>query len=132
MSGTTITISLGFEKLPILAQPRSAGLAAGSTRDGAMQVTSHELAAAASVVAVLSIVGGYLGVRSANRTAVTIAREERVARRSSDLDALKRVVYSEFLVTLSKLADDQMAFDATTRCPQEEYSKMWQRSVDSA
>jgi len=97
-----------------------------------MQVTSHELAAAASVVAVLAIVGGYLGVRSANRTAVTIAREERVARRSSDLDALKRVVYSEFLVTLSKLADDQMAFDATTRCPQEEYSKMWQRSVDSA
>jgi hypothetical protein len=97
-----------------------------------MQLTAHELTAASSAVAALAIAGGYLGVRSANRTAVAIAREERFARRASDLDALKRVAYSEFLVALSKLADDQMAFDAASRYAKGEADEIWQRSVDSA
>jgi hypothetical protein len=97
-----------------------------------MRLTSDELTAASSAVAALAIVGGYLGVRSANRTAVTIAREERSARLASDLDALKRVAYSEFLVTLSNLADDQMAFDTSPRYANEESDKLWQRLVISA
>jgi hypothetical protein len=97
-----------------------------------MQLTAHELTAASSAVAALAIAGGYLGVRSANRAAVAIAREERSARRLADLDTLKRVAYSEFLVALSKLADDQMAFDTATKYAKEDSSKIWQRSVDSA
>jgi hypothetical protein len=97
-----------------------------------MRLTSNELTAASSAVAALAIVGGYLGVRSANRTAVAIAREERSARLASDLDALKRVAYSDFLVALSNLADDQMAFDASARYAKEESDKRWQRSVSSA
>jgi hypothetical protein len=97
-----------------------------------MQITAHELTGASSVVAALAIVGGYLGVRSANRTAVAIAREERSARRRSDLDVIKRVTYSEFLVALSKLADDQMAFEIASKDDGNEAGRVWQRSVDSA
>jgi hypothetical protein len=51
-----------------------------------VQITAHELTVASSGVAALAIVGGYLGVRSANHTAVAIARDERSARRRNDLD----------------------------------------------
>jgi hypothetical protein len=97
-----------------------------------MRLTPPELTAASSAVAALAIVGGYLGVRSANRTAVAIAREERSVRLTSNLDALKRVAYSEFLVALSKLADDQMAFDVSARYAKEESEKLRRRSVSSA
>ena len=97
-----------------------------------MQLTTDELTAASGAVAAIAIIGGYLGVRSANHTAVTIARDERAARRRSELDELKRAIYSEFLTALSKLADDQMAFDVASKYEKEETSKIWQQTVDSA
>lgn len=97
-----------------------------------MQLTAHELTAAASAVAALAILGGYLGVRSANRSAVAIAREERSARRATELDALKRVAYSEFLTALSSLADDQMKFELVDHSSAEEADEIWKRSVNSA
>ena len=42
-----------------------------------MILTDHELTAASGAIAALAIVGGYLGVRSANQNALKIAREER-------------------------------------------------------
>ena len=65
-----------------------------------MNLTEHELTAASSAVAALAIVGGYLGVRSANRNAVKIAREERSSRRHDELDALKRVTYARCVAAL--------------------------------
>jgi hypothetical protein len=79
-----------------------------------VQLTNQELTAASSLVAVVAIVGGYLGIRSANRNALAIAKDTRAAQRKSDLDALKRIAYSGFLSALAKLADDQMKFDGAT------------------
>jgi hypothetical protein len=67
-------------------------------------MTVHELTAASSAVAALAVVGGYLGVRSANRNAVGIAREERASRRRDELDALKRATYAKYLNALTALA----------------------------
>jgi hypothetical protein len=97
-----------------------------------MQLTAHELTAASSIVAALAIIGGYLGVRSANRGALNIAREERSARRQSELESLKRAAYSEFLVALSTLADDQMAFDTADKYDKKEAPELWRQSVRSA
>jgi len=69
-----------------------------------MQLTDHELAAASSFVAALAIAGGYLGVRSANRSALAIAREERSTRSEDELNALRRVSYIRCLATLTALA----------------------------
>src|ERR1700691_95598 len=65
-----------------------------------MHLTDHELTAASSVVAALAIVGGYLGVRSANRNALTIAREERSTRYRDEMNALKRTLYARCLINL--------------------------------
>lgn len=97
-----------------------------------MQLTTHELTAATSAVTVIAIVGGYLGVRSANLTAVAIAREERAARRRSELDILKRAAYSAFLVALSKLTDDQIELDIATKQKRTDRDKIWLRATDSA
>jgi hypothetical protein len=97
-----------------------------------VQLTSHELTAASSVVAALAVVGGYLGVRSANRNALGIAREERSARRRRELNDLKRTIYSEFLAALSVLADEQISFDAATTNKSKEADDLWRRAVDSA
>lgn len=97
-----------------------------------MQLTNQELTAASSIVAVVAIVGGYLGIRSANRNALAIAKDTRAAQRKSDLDALKRIAYSGFLSALAKLADDQMKFDAATRDRKEDARELWQYSIDSA
>jgi hypothetical protein len=66
-------------------------------------LTGHELAAATSAVAALAIVGTYLGVSSANRNAVKIAREERSSRRGDELNALKRVTYARCMSALLEL-----------------------------
>jgi hypothetical protein len=66
-------------------------------------LTGNELTAASSTVALLAIVGGYLGVRSANLNALKIAREERSSRRRDEFDALKRVTYARFLAALTEL-----------------------------
>jgi hypothetical protein len=68
-----------------------------------VNLTGHELTAASSAVAALAIVGGYLGVRSANRNAVKIAREERSSRRHDELDALKRIAYARCVAALFAL-----------------------------
>jgi hypothetical protein len=59
-------------------------------------ITDHELTVASSAVAALAIVGAYLGVRSANRNAVRIAREERSSERQTELYALKRETYAKY------------------------------------
>jgi hypothetical protein len=97
-----------------------------------MQLTTHELTAIPSAVAIIAIAGGYLGVRSANLTAVAIAREERAARRRSELDTLKRAAYSAFLVALSKLADDQIELDVATKHKRPDRGEIWLRATDSA
>jgi hypothetical protein len=97
-----------------------------------MQLTANELALVSSVVAVAAIVAGYLGVRSANNTAVAIARDERAARRRSELDSQKRIAYSSFLVALSQLADDQIQLDIATRQKQTERDKLWLKAANSA
>jgi hypothetical protein len=68
-----------------------------------VNLTGHELTAASSAVAALAIVGGYLGVRSANRNAVEIAREERSSRRRDELDVLKRIGYARCVAALLAL-----------------------------
>lgn len=68
-----------------------------------MNLTGHELTAASSAVAALAIIGGYLGVRSANRNAIKIAREERSSRRHDELDAQKRVIYARCMEALFTL-----------------------------
>ncbi len=69
-----------------------------------MHLTGNELTAASSAVAAVAIAGGYLGVRSANRNALKIAREERSSRRKDELDALKRTVYVQCLAEFMALA----------------------------
>jgi hypothetical protein len=97
-----------------------------------MHLTANELTLVSSAVAVVAIVAGYLGVRSANNTAVAIARDERAARRRSELDSQKRVAYSSFLVALSQLADDQIQLDIATRRKQTEKDELWLRAANSA
>jgi hypothetical protein len=97
-----------------------------------MQLTAHELAAIPSAVAIVAIAGGYLGVRSANRTALSIARDERMARRRSELDTLRRAAYSAFLVALSKLTDDQIELDISTKHKLPNRAEIWLRATDSA
>ena len=70
-----------------------------------MQLTEHELTAASSAVAIFAIVGGYLGVRSANHNAVNIARDERSAKQQDELNALKRDVYAKFYGALMALLE---------------------------
>jgi hypothetical protein len=60
-----------------------------------MHLTDHEVALSGSVVALVAIVGGYLGVRSANRNALKLARYERTAQHKSELLALKRTTYAK-------------------------------------
>ena len=83
-----------------------------------MVLTVHELTAASSAVAFLAIVGGYLGVRSANRNAVKIAREERSSRRQDELDALRRATYARFLAALTALAVAALEQEAISASPQ--------------
>lgn len=97
-----------------------------------MQLTTHELTIVPSVVAVIAIAGGFFGVRSANLTAVAIARDERDARRRSELDTQKRIVYSAFLVALSKLTDDQIELDIATNHKRPERDEIWLRATNSA
>jgi hypothetical protein len=97
-----------------------------------VQLTTHELSIIPSIVAVSAIAGGYLGVRSANRTSVAIARDERATRRHSELDAIKRTIYSAFLVALSKLTDDQIELDIATKHEQPEREDVWLRTTRSA
>lgn len=66
-----------------------------------MQLTGDELTASSSVVAALAIVGGYLGVRSANQNALKIAKEERSSRRSDELGALRRAIYARCIAALN-------------------------------
>jgi hypothetical protein len=83
-----------------------------------MHITGTELAAASSAVAALAIVGGYLGVHSANRNALKIAREERSARRKDELDALKRTTYVKTLADLTALATARMEQGTGTNIPE--------------
>lgn len=69
-----------------------------------MHITGNELTATSSAVAALAIIGGYLGVRSANHNALKIAREERSSKRKDELDALKRTTYTKALAALHALA----------------------------
>lgn len=77
-----------------------------------MILTANELAAVSSAVAALGIIGGYLGVRSANRNAVQIAREERTTRRRDELDDLKRATYARFLAALTSLTAASLSLEA--------------------
>jgi hypothetical protein len=79
-----------------------------------MHLTGQELTAASGAVAALAIVGGYLGVRSANRNALKIAREERTTRRKDELDALKRATYARLLAALAGLSLAATAKDAAS------------------
>jgi hypothetical protein len=67
---------------------------------GPVHLTGNELTAASSVVAALAIVGGYLSVRSANRNALKIAREEREAANHARWLTDRRAVYAEYLLSL--------------------------------
>jgi hypothetical protein len=97
-----------------------------------MHLTANELTLVSSAVTVVAILGGYLGVRSANRTAITIARDERAARRRSELDSQKRVFYSSFLTALSQLADDQIQLEIATQKKQAGREELWSRAANSA
>jgi hypothetical protein len=68
-----------------------------------MPITGHELTALPSVVAAIAIIGGYVGVRSANQNTLNLAREERSSRQKDELDALKRSIYAKYDATLSML-----------------------------
>jgi hypothetical protein len=83
-----------------------------------MFLTGNELAAASSAVAAFGIIGGYLGVKSANRNALRIAREERSARRREELNDLKRATYARFLAALTVLAAASAEQEAVTAAPE--------------
>jgi hypothetical protein len=83
-----------------------------------MYLTGHELTAASSTVAALAILGGYLGVRSANRNALKIAREERSSRERDELNALKRATYAKFLTALTALASASLEQESITANPE--------------
>jgi hypothetical protein len=68
-----------------------------------VHLTSNELTAASSIVAALAIVGGYLGVTSANRNALKIARQERSAQKENEFNALKRSAYAQCIMDLTAL-----------------------------
>jgi hypothetical protein len=70
-----------------------------------------------SAVAAIAIVGGYFGVRSANRAAVNIAREERSAQKKYDFEALRRKTYAEGLAALSEVAAIPLLEDARKEVP---------------
>ena len=78
--------------------------------DWLVQLTEHELTAASSAVTALAIVGGYLGVGSANRNAVRLAREERSSRRQNEANALIRATYARSLAALNVLAIASMEY----------------------
>jgi hypothetical protein len=82
-------------------------------------LTGNELTAASSTVAALAIIGGYLGVRSANRNALAIAREERSARRHDELLALKRITYAKVLAALNRLAMASIGATSAATSPME-------------
>jgi hypothetical protein len=81
-------------------------------------LTGHELTVIPSAVAMLAIIGGYIGVRSANRNALAIAREERSSRRRDEFDALKRATYARFLTALASVASAALEQEATMADPQ--------------
>jgi hypothetical protein len=81
---------------------------------GNMTLTGHELEILPSIVAVIAIVGGYLGVRSANGNALRIAREERGTKRQDELNALKRAVYVRHMQNLTQLYRSAIAVTITT------------------
>jgi len=83
-----------------------------------MFLTTHELTAASSAVAALAIVGGYLGVRSANHNALEIAREERSFKHEDDLNSLKRVTYARFITALTGLASASLEQGSITVSPE--------------
>jgi hypothetical protein len=83
-----------------------------------MVLTEHELTAASSGVAVLAILSGYLGVRSANRNALKIATEERSSRRQEELNALRRATYARFLVALTALEMASLEQESIAASPQ--------------
>jgi hypothetical protein len=83
-----------------------------------MHITGTELAAASSAVAALAIVGGYLGVHSANQNALKISREERSTRRKEELDALKRGIYAKTVSDLVALAAANIESSALLNDPQ--------------
>jgi hypothetical protein len=97
-----------------------------------MELTTDELTLVPSVVAIIAIVGGYMGVRSANQTAVAIARDERDAQRRSELDTQKRIAYSAFLVALAQLTDDEIELDIATKRQRSERSDVWLKATNSA
>jgi hypothetical protein len=72
-----------------------------------MHLTDHEVSIITSLlssaVAVTAIIWGYRGVRSANRNALEIAREERSVSREDDLTAVKRLAYAKLIAELSTL-----------------------------
>jgi hypothetical protein len=80
-----------------------------------MQLTGHELTAASSAVTALAIVGGYLGVRSANRNAVRIAEGERSSRLEGEANALMRATYARSFTALNVLAVASMEFSRPKR-----------------
>ena len=86
----------------------------GNERDDGRFVilTGHELTAIPSAVAMLAIVGGYIGVRTANNNALSIAREERSSRRQGELTALRRTTYARLLAALTSLASAALEQEA--------------------
>jgi hypothetical protein len=74
-------------------------------------LTSNELTAGSTAVALLAIAGGYLGVRSANRNALDIAREERSSKQQDELDALKRSVYVRCIANIMHLSASKISID---------------------
>ena len=102
---------------------------------GQVHLTGNELTAASSAVAAVAIAGGYLGVRSANRNALKIAREERSSRRKDELDALKRTIYVRCLTALDALpmASAQVSASQATSDPANQARMAAQRqSLDEA
>jgi hypothetical protein len=72
-----------------------------------MHLTDHEVTIATSAlsgaIAIAAIIWGYRGVRSANISAVQIARDERVSRHETDLRTEKRIAYVKMLSDFSTL-----------------------------
>ena len=99
-----------------------------------MHLTGNELSAASSVVAALAIIGGFLGVHSANRNALTLAREERTAKKDDDFDQLKRVTYvnaMRAIDTLQTLKMEQVTVLSDPTVNFAEKSQVTKRLMDS-
>jgi hypothetical protein len=66
-------------------------------------LTGNEVGITSSIVAAVAVIAGYLGVRSANQSALDLAREERAENRRNEILELRRSTYARCMEVMYEL-----------------------------